>query len=422
MYPKNIFHKFTILLMLLASCLHMVKLQAQNAPVKFSTYVTGNHKHGSLYIYGCNVDQGHVDIPDSLPDDEGKMQAVTGIKNIAFKNSGISSVRLPKHLVEIQGYAFYGCKNLKTIEFPPSLKEIGSYAFEYSGLNHVTIPSSIETLGESCFEYCDSLVSVDVDCKVIDDLAFADCKSLRTVNFGEHVENLHYGSFKRCTALQSVVLPDNVLYFNDEIFMGCTGLKSVVVKSDKALFGQGVFRNCTSLTKLSLPSLSNPDKLCSNTAYIHNKYAGSWVLSIGRMRPPKGIVKVNVKLNKDGSYTATGMHKASFKVNYPTGTVPGSLAVGGTFSGTWDINSDGALTMSNGRSQKTTDIYREGNRQGRSYVTSGIFNDMGYHLHMPFNPEGKNFRNTNGALMERQATATNAKSTGTAARKPVRKR
>ena len=247
-------------------------------------------------------------------------------------------------------------------------------------------------------------------------------KSLRTVNFGEHVENLHYGSFKRCTALQSVVLPHNVLYFNDEIFMGCTGLKSVVVKSDKALFGKGVFRNCTNLIKLSLPSLSNPDKQCSNTAYIRNKYAGSWVLSIGRMRPPKGVVKVNVKLNKDGSYTATGMHKASFKVNCPTGTVPGSLVVGGTFSGTWDINSDGTLTMSNGRNLKTTDIYREGNRQGRSYVTSGIFDDMGRQLHTPFNPEGKNFRNTNGALMERQATASNAKATGTAARKPVRKR
>ena len=118
MFSKNIFHKFTFLFALLATGLHAGKLQAQVQPVKFTTGDGHNYKYNGLYIYGCNVDEGHVDIPDSIIDDNGKKQAVIGIKNIAFKNSGISSVRLPKHLVEIQGYAFRGCKNLKTIEFP----------------------------------------------------------------------------------------------------------------------------------------------------------------------------------------------------------------------------------------------------------------------------------------------------------------
>lgn len=125
MYSKNIFFKFTFLFALLALCLHAEKLQAQNESGHFKYELVDN----GLNILGSDIKTGHVDIPDSLPCEDGKMYPVLVIRNISFKNSEISSVRLPKNLVEIQGYAFTGCKNLKSIEFPPSLKEIGREAF-----------------------------------------------------------------------------------------------------------------------------------------------------------------------------------------------------------------------------------------------------------------------------------------------------
>lgn len=424
MYSKNIFFKFTFLFALLALCLHAEKLQAQNESVHFKYELVDN----GLNILGSDIKTGHVDIPDSLPCEDGKMYPVLVIRNISFKNSGISSVRLPKHLVEIQGYAFTGCKNLKSIEFPPSLKEIGREAFSYSGLTHVTIPNTIKTLGMNSFGGCDSLKSVDVDCRVVGNGAFIECKALRTIHFGEHVETLVTGAFALCSSLQSVVLHDNITEIGANAFLGCTSLKSAEVKAEDALFGEDVFKNCTSLVKLSLPStVSNPAMLCSNTAYVRNMYAGGWVISFARLRAPRGLVKIYVTLNKDATYTAKSSYSAKFNVNYPNGRKgPGSLAVAGVFSGTWELNSDGTIKMSNGRSKMTVERYMEGSRSVRSYVTSGIYGEMERQLHIPFSPEGKNLRNQDGALMERQATSYKAQGASgkrqAASRKPVRKR
>ena len=424
MYSKNIFFKFTFLFALLVLCLHTEKLQAQNESVHFKYELVDN----GLNILGSDIKTGHVDIPDSLPCEDGKMYPVLVIRNISFKNSEISSVRLPKNLVEIQGYAFTGCKNLKSIEFPPSLKEIGREAFSYSGLTHVTIPNTIETLGMNSFGGCDSLKSVDVDCRVVGNGAFIECKALRTIHFGEHVETLVTGAFALCSSLQSVVLHDNITEIGANAFLGCTSLKSAEVKAEDALFGEDVFKNCTSLVKLSLPStVSDPAKLCSNTAYVRNMYAGGWVISFAHLRTPRGLVKIYVTLNKDATYTAKSSYSAKFNVNYPNGRKgPGSLAVAGVFSGTWELNSDGTIKMSNGRSKMTVERYMEGSRSVRSYVTSGIYGEMERQLHIPFSPEGKNLRNQDGALMERQATSYKAQGASgkrqAASRKPVRKR
>ena len=424
MYSKNIFFKFSFLFALLALCLHAEKLQAQNESGHFKYELVDN----GLNILGSDIKTGHVDIPDSLPCEDGKMYPVLVIRNISFKNSEISSVRLPKNLVEIQGYAFTGCKNLKSIEFPPSLKEIGREAFSYSGLTHVTIPNTIETLGMNSFGGCDSLKSVDLDCRVVGNGAFIECKALRTIHFGEHVETLVTGAFALCSSLQSVVLHDNITEIGANAFLGCTSLKSAEVKAEDALFGEDVFKDCTSLVKLSLPStVSDPAKLCSNTAYVRNMYAGGWVISFAHLRTPRGLVKIYVTLNKDATYTAKSSYSAKFNVNYPNGRKgPGSLAVAGVFSGTWELNSDGTIKMSNGRSKMTVERYMEGSRSVRSYVTSGIYGEMERQLHIPFSPEGKNLRNQDGALMERQAVSYKAKGASgkrqAASRKPVRKR
>lgn len=104
---------------------------------------------------------------------------------------------------------------------------------------------------------------------------------------------------------------------------------------------------------------------------------------------------------------------------------PGSLAVGGTFNGSWDITGDGGIKMSNGQNQMTTDIYMEGNRSTRSFVTSGIFSAMERQLHKPFSPDehGK-FKNDEGSLLQRVATASKpaAAGKGQAAARTVRKR
>ncbi len=63
-------------------------------------------------------------------------------------------------LVEIQAYAFNDCAALTSINFPKTLETIGEYAFCETGLQVITLPATVKTLGGSAFRECDSLKTV----------------------------------------------------------------------------------------------------------------------------------------------------------------------------------------------------------------------------------------------------------------------
>ena len=90
--------------------------------------------------------------------------------------AGCSSTIIPETVTSIGANAFYGMKNLKTIELSGTVKVIGSFAFAYSGLQSVGIEYGVETLGSYAFYECDDLETVVIPQSVtsIGDQAFAD--------------------------------------------------------------------------------------------------------------------------------------------------------------------------------------------------------------------------------------------------------
>ena len=89
--------------------------------------------------------------------------------------AGCSSTVIPETVTSIGGNAFHGMKNLKAIELSGTVKEIGSFAFAYSGLQSVGIEYGVETLGSYAFYECDDLETVVIPQSVtsIGDQAFA---------------------------------------------------------------------------------------------------------------------------------------------------------------------------------------------------------------------------------------------------------
>ena len=88
---------------------------------------------------------------------------------------------------KIGGYAFRGCTSLTQITIPPSVTKLGNQAFRGSGLETVTIPGTVKTLGAEVFAECpdlktavfeegDELYGGDVD-----DGMFVACPELETV-------------------------------------------------------------------------------------------------------------------------------------------------------------------------------------------------------------------------------------------------
>ena len=94
--------------------------------------------------------QTDITIPDEVTID-GKDYKVTAIGDYAFESKGLTSVELPRWLEEIGEYAFSNNYNLKSINFPSTLKTIGNYAFQSCGLTSVKLPSSLETIGDNAF-------------------------------------------------------------------------------------------------------------------------------------------------------------------------------------------------------------------------------------------------------------------------------
>ena len=80
----------------------------------------------------------------------------------------------------IAPYAFSGCRNLNIIfdyEGTNSLTHIGEYAFSLSGIERVTFPSTVKSIGLGAFYYCENLSSV---------------------TFTENIESIAVGAFAHC--------------------------------------------------------------------------------------------------------------------------------------------------------------------------------------------------------------------------------
>lgn len=115
-------------------------------------------------------------------------------------------------LDEIQHGTFVGCKSLKSIIIPNSVRRIGVSAFDGCfALSEVTFPSSFPVLEE------------------INESAFEDCESIRHMILPSTVHKIGSCAFNGCQNLISIHLPDQLEEFGWNVFDNCPNLRTVVI-------------------------------------------------------------------------------------------------------------------------------------------------------------------------------------------------
>ena len=233
-----------------------------------------------------------------------------GIKIIdrsCFHDVDIESVYIPASVVEIHGYAFSNCENLKSVKFATDsrLKIIEGDAFRScKQLILINIPKSIEIIGDNAFEYCEQLklnlelgdyknlksighstfndtqvtlfidfkslisrttvVNKNVGCKIVSDetiksitlnkntchpIILRSLPNLEKVILEEDVDELQYSLFEGCVNLRSVICKNTIKYINPYAFNGCKKLQEVSIPDVKSI-SDAAFRDCGELKEL----------------------------------------------------------------------------------------------------------------------------------------------------------------------------
>lgn len=134
-----------------------------------------------------------------------------GIRIDSVKSSG--RIVIPDFIeglpvIKIGESAFRRRKDITTVLLPKHLIEIEEYAFEKSGINSIVIPDSVEQIGQC---------------------AFRECKKLSDISLPQMLKTIKWNTFYGCSSIKAIKIPVNVATISDSAFSGCTKLKMVQI-------------------------------------------------------------------------------------------------------------------------------------------------------------------------------------------------
>ena len=252
-------------------------LQNVNIPksvISIGTYAFKNTKlwndvvkAGGDVIYAGNWVVGYnpeVQITDVKLED-----GTVGIADYAFYQcKDLKSVE-NLHLVENLGYAaFYKCSSLERAQLNTDITVIQPYTFyKCTSLWDITLPDRLLAIGRSAFYKCETLNELDLSNimtfededgneigLIIDDYAFYGCTNIEKINFSESTQGIGNYAFYKCSNLRTLNIQDSITYIGDRAFGNCSALESLSLGKGINSIGERAFQNCASLTELVIPA------------------------------------------------------------------------------------------------------------------------------------------------------------------------
>lgn len=183
---------------------------------------------------------------------EGELNADDWSKIKQMTN--LTELDLSKALInEIPNKAFNGRWAIDKVVLPPTLKKIGSFAFQGTALTSVNIPDNVETIKECAFSQVKQLQEVHLPDSLtsLGNYAFAECRSLRTVKIPTKLKTIPDYTFQNCRSLQSVELHDSITAFEDYSFDNCD-LREITLPKSTTWVGGSAFKGNANLSKVTL--------------------------------------------------------------------------------------------------------------------------------------------------------------------------
>ncbi len=247
--------------------------------VSFIITIDESAATASLKLNWCGDLVTEINIPQTVKrETDGKIFRVTEIASKAFEDcSPILSITLPKTIEKVGDEAFIGCTSLESISLPASLTNLYLSAFNgCASLQRIEVEE-----GNNLFSSADGILYDKAGLKI----QRCPIGKKGNVSIPTSVETIGGGAFYNCVGLTSIEIPSSVTTIEYSAFWGCTGLKAVEIPNSVITLGTGIFYGCTELTSVTLPN--NIPTVPSNMFYGCSK--------LSSIEIPNSVLKIERK-------------------------------------------------------------------------------------------------------------------------------
>lgn len=242
------------------------------------------------HVYGLSA-TGDLIIPETVSFNSTEYE-VAEIGDCAFLgcNNLTGNLVIPNTVVAIGLRAFKGCSGFSgTLTLSNTLSSIGHEAFNGdSGITSVSIPNTVEYLGECVFNACVLLEQITVEegnpfydsrnncnaiiitstntlregCKStiipnsiteIGACAFTDHTGLTEIDIPNTVKEIGSSAFSH-TGLVSLDIPNSVNRIGSFAFSSCESLNNLIIPNSVTTIEMGAFGSCSGLTSVTIGS------------------------------------------------------------------------------------------------------------------------------------------------------------------------
>lgn len=225
---------------------------------------------GTLTISGLGqmlyYDDGGDNPWDDMRDEIKTVIIKAGVKIIGYDTFGscvnLTDVTIADTVTTIENGAFSGCKKLKSLNIPASVRSIGNAFDGCTVMTDIYYGGSAAQWKDALWDNATSVCSFTIHCT--DEVIFpgGSCGdsakwalkdgTLTISGTGEMNYNTRYVPWhNNAETIKTVEIEDGITYIGSSAFLDCTNLENITIPSSVTGIGNSVFDNCTSLTDIT---------------------------------------------------------------------------------------------------------------------------------------------------------------------------